>query len=547
MPCTQAEKSNNTSAEKEANMVNEHDKQTEEGNSSHTCNNSAQTQKEMQSEIAIREDKIKDQDLPQTDKCGKAKQRKNRELNKLEDTPIMQSRLRSESGKVYSSTVTVDAHHTPATSLDILQEEAEMCSKDCCKKSDKIIAMIAKLQTSIDDITSQYTSQQNLQLATSARVDDLEDETKKHDAQIDGLHSELNDARFQIKLITNIVSKQEQQISFLSKKIVDIQKREMAANVVINGIPEQKGEKPLQLFNNFVTTQLELSELIPANKAYRIGTGKNRPLIVELRDGEHKRKLFAGATNLKGKRNDKGGYFFLSEHLPEQLSEERRRANELFSENKKKPASFQLEMDLKKGSLKINQEPYKKAVEVPTIKNIVRPSDSLYDKVEEIDIIKGAEDFQANSKFASFAVAVNDFDEINSAYLKLRMKYADATHISCAYRLPGANTPINQDYVDDGEIGCGRTILRCVREKGLMNVAVFIMRYYGGTHLGQQRFDIFRSLTEEAIRQLLQTRQKRGEELTPLPHNLQVPSAPEGWGEIVEDWNATPQAGKKTD
>lgn len=195
--------------------------------------------------------------------------------------------------------------------------------------------------------------------------------------------------------------------------------------------------------------------------------------------------------------------------------------------------------------MKINQQAYKKAIQVPSIKNIVRPSEALYEKVEDIDIIKGAEDTQANSKFASFVVAVKDFDEINAAYLKVKMKYADATHISCAYRLPGANTPINQDYVDDGEIGCGRTILKAIKDQGLMNVAVFIMRYYGGIHLGPKRFEIFCSLANDAIKQLLQTRQKSGEELTPLPENLAVPSAPDGWSDIDGDWNVVPSNDKK--
>lgn len=504
-------------------------------------------EKTSQQLSAIEENDItSDQSAIPTDKNAKGKVRKNRELNKLEDTPIIQSRLRSESGKVYSSTVTVDSHPAPEPVLEILQEEPEMCLKDCCKKSDQIISMITRLQSSIDDITNQFSTQKTLQTTTSTKVEELEDTSKKHESEIEDLQLELNEAKFQIKLITNIVTRQDQQIGFLSKKITDMQQREMAANIVISGIPESKSDKPLQLFNSFVSNQLEIQELIPANKAYRIGAGSSRPLLVELRDKEQKRKLFANATKLRGKKNNKGGFFFLAEHLPEQLNEERRRVNELFSENKKKPAGFQLDMEIKKGALKINQEPYKKAVEVPTMKNIVRPSEALYEKVEDIDIVKGAEESQANSKFSSFAVAVKDLDDINAAYLKIKMKFADATHVSCAYRLPGANTPTNQDYVDDGEFGCGRTILKAIKDQQLMNVAVFVLRYYGGTHLGPQRFDIFRSLADQAINRLLKARKQQGEEITPVPDHLKIPTAPEGWSEIEEDWSEVPTTGKKT-
>lgn len=356
MQCSQPEQCNVTSNDEAINMSNACSElnNTDAFNQSLIESNNAKTQEKMAQRESCHDesDKLKHADTIQTDKQldknTKAKSRKNRELNKLEDTPIIQSRLRSESGKVYSSTVTVDTHLTPSSSLEVLHEEAEMCSKDCCKKSDQIISMISRLQSSIDDITTQFTTQQGIQTTTSTRVDALEDSTQKHDAEIEDLQVELNEAKFQIKLITNIVTKQEQQIGFLSNKIVEMQQREMATNIIIAGIPEQKNEKPIQLFNNFVTAQLELQELIPANKAYRLGAGNNRPLLVELRDKDHKRKLFGNATKLKGKKNSHGGFFFLSEHLPEQLNENRRRSNELFSENKKKPASFQLDMELKK-------------------------------------------------------------------------------------------------------------------------------------------------------------------------------------------------------
>lgn len=449
-----------------------------------------------------------------SDKTSKSKPKRNRELDKLEDTPIIHSRLRSESGKVYSSTVTLDAN-TNSNSLEVVQEEeADMCSSDCCKKSDQIISMIARLQTSIDDITTKFSTQESLQSATSVQVKDLQEKTAQHDQDLDSLQNELGETKFQLKLVTSIVSKQDQQIQFLSKKILEIQQREMAANVVITGILERKNENGLQLFNNFVTTNLQIQELIPASRAYRIGSGPARPLVVELRSSDHKKKLFANATKLKGQRNADGGYYFLADHLPEQLNEDRRRTNELLSENRKKPAAYQLDMSLKKGSLVVNQEPYKKAVQVPTIKNIVHPSESLYEQVEEAHIIKGGEETKGASKFVSFAVAVNNFEEINAAYLKLRMKYADATHISCAYRLPGANTPSNQDYVDDGEFGCGRTALKAIKTEGIMNIAVFIMRYYGGSHLGAIRFDIFKRLAQRAIKQLVAARQQLGVETT---------------------------------
>lgn len=483
------------------------------------------------------------------EKMPKLKPKKSRELNKLEDSQIIHSRLRSESGKVYSSSVTVDPNTATAdTQLGALQEEqvADECTMDCCKKSDQIISMITKLQSSIDDITTKFQTQESQQLVTATRVSDIEQKIVDQNQTTDDLQEELSDTKFQLKLVTNIVAKQEQQINILTRKMTEMQQREMQSNIIITGIVETKNEKPVQLFNQFVQEQLELQELIPANKAYRIGSGKTRPLLVELRHTDHKGKLFAKASNLKGKKNASGGFFFLSDHLPDELNEARRRKNQLFAENKKKPAGYKLDMEFRRGELVINQLPYEKAVQVPSAKEIINPSASMYEAVEEIHIVKGEEEFQGNSTFVSFAAAVEDVADINAAYLKLKMKYADASHISCAYRLPGANTPINQDFVDDGEHGCGRTILREISNEGLMNVAVFIMRYYGGKHLGAKRFDIFRDLTTAALKNLVEQRKERGEsDLAPVPDHLKVPSAPDADLGTDSDWTTVNHSSKK--
>lgn len=479
----------------------------------------------------------------------KAKQRLNRELGDLNDTHILSSRLRSSSGKVYSSSVSVTSSQpssqspSPATSLVTVAEEntiEDMCPQEgCCKGTTKLMEMMQKLQQSVDGASKKVSTQEILSSNTSHRIQDLHEQMSKNEETIDDMDKELQETKFQLQVVSNVVIRQDQQINFLKQKISEMQQREMAANIIISGIPESKQEKPLILFNTFVQKGLELQELIPANRAFRIGSGPNRPLLVELRNPENKGKLFANATNLKGKRNSKGGSYFISDHLPEDQNEKRRHVNELISENKKKPVSHRLDMSVTKGKLSINEEPYVKQVTAPTARDLLEPPEDLYDKADELDIVRGNSEEQGKSKFISYAVAVHDHMDVKAALLKIRLKYADATHVACAFRLPGANTPINQDYVDDGEYGCGRTMLKVLREEKYMNMAVFLVRFYGGQHLGVGRFDIFRKLARSAVSSLMKKRaseeEKEGEAISHLPENLIQPRTEEGV-EQVEDW-----------
>ena len=69
------------------------------------------------------------------------------------------------------------------------------------------------------------------------------------------------------------------------------------------------------------------------------------------------------------------------------------------------------------------------------------------------------------------------------ADLKRRKKFAKATHNSWAALL--AEGPVKDD---DGEAGAGMTILRMLEREGLEGHVIVVTRWFGGTHLGGDRF-----------------------------------------------------------
>lgn len=66
---------------------------------------------------------------------------------------------------------------------------------------------------------------------------------------------------------------------------------------------------------------------------------------------------------------------------------------------------------------------------------------------------------------------------------KAKKKFAKATHHSWA--LATAEAQIKQD---DGEAGAGMIILRMLEREGLRDHLVVVTRWFGGTHLGGDRF-----------------------------------------------------------
>ncbi|KAK3879632.1 hypothetical protein Pcinc_015817 [Petrolisthes cinctipes] len=95
------------------------------------------------------------------------------------------------------------------------------------------------------------------------------------------------------------------------------------------------------------------------------------------------------------------------------------------------------------------------------------------------------------SHFQPHLAAVNSHAQVRQVLNKLyeNRKVAAATHNMYAYRLqpPGAPS-LSQDCEDDGEDHAGRRLLHLLQILDVMNVLVVVTRWYGGIHLGPDRF-----------------------------------------------------------
>lgn len=71
----------------------------------------------------------------------------------------------------------------------------------------------------------------------------------------------------------------------------------------------------------------------------------------------------------------------------------------------------------------------------------------------------------------------------------MREKYfAKATHNSYAYRFRDTSGIIIEGKNDDSETGAGMCILRELQRMDFLNGIMVVTRYFGGIHLGADRF-----------------------------------------------------------
>ncbi|MFT4619100.1 MAG: putative IMPACT (imprinted ancient) family translation regulator [Sulfitobacter sp.] len=97
------------------------------------------------------------------------------------------------------------------------------------------------------------------------------------------------------------------------------------------------------------------------------------------------------------------------------------------------------------------------------------------------------------SKYSVSGCAVASRVDVDAALkaLKKNKKFAKATHNSWGVLLPGG--PLKSD---DGEAGAGNVILAVLDGAGIEGQLVIVTRWFGGKHLGGDRFRHVREATK---------------------------------------------------
>jgi len=117
-------------------------------------------------------------------------------------------------------------------------------------------------------------------------------------------------------------------------------------------------------------------------------------------------------------------------------------------------------------------------------------------------IIRGAPLTDRKSKFVAFCARVRSVEQANAvvANLKLNKRIAVATHNMVAYRIaPRNGVGLMEGHDEDGEHGAGTKMIFLLRVMKVLDVVVMVTRWYGGIHLGPDRFKHIKNLARDIL------------------------------------------------
>ncbi len=107
---------------------------------------------------------------------------------------------------------------------------------------------------------------------------------------------------------------------------------------------------------------------------------------------------------------------------------------------------------------------------------------------------------EKGSRFLAFAAPVRTEGEVKELLEKLKKEYYDARHHCYAYVLGPAGTQYRANDAGEPNHSAGDPILGQIRSRGLTDVLVVVVRYFGGTKLGVSGLiSAYRTAAAEAL------------------------------------------------
>ncbi len=112
---------------------------------------------------------------------------------------------------------------------------------------------------------------------------------------------------------------------------------------------------------------------------------------------------------------------------------------------------------------------------------------------------------EKKSKFLGFCYNVTSAKEVENIIAGLKKEHKKCTHICYAYNI--AADVVLAKAVDDGEPSgtAGRPIFNVIDKKGIKNILVVVVRYFGGVKLGAGGLvRMYTKTASEAIKEFME-------------------------------------------
>ena len=326
----------------------------------------------------------------------------------------------------------------------------------------------------------------------------IEQHPKDQQSRFEKVYDELKWAKKRERIMARTVQRMQDITMELATKIDNLEINNAKRCIVISGLwIEGKKDSQIRQVEHFLYTDVGVDAQV--EDTYPISQTNPPARVVVLLNQKDKHMIMKKKKILKDMQFEHPVY--INDYQPAALNERRKWEQEILSLNESLPTDEQKTIKFTAGKIVLDGEVQDQPVIPPGPEDILDLSEEELDHILRIKVLSGPKIEQDSSEFKAYTIAVSSHQEVQEAYSKVRWVHAAARHIVCAYYLPEESIFEQKGYCDDGEIGAGRKVMDLLVQNHIGSRAIFIVRYYGGTKLGTDRFQCYIQAAKGAIQQ----------------------------------------------
>jgi len=324
-------------------------------------------------------------------------------------------------------------------------------------------------------------------------------------AQLTSQKKEIDALKAEQTLTESRVACLESQVHYLQDQISDIKEYSCSNNLILEGITELEDEDVTTVVRDFMRNDLKLNDeadeilldichrmgsvrkpTVGANPENTDVSTKPRQIIVRFVKRVDKQTVLSKGPELKDTS------IHMWEHVPPELREERRT---LFEERKERIARGQKKVNVRGSRLLVGNQVVRDLKKengrrIPESELINKRAAEMMPKIKNVK--------QTNvqgSVFKSYFLPIDNKADIKPALIAIRSagQTSGATHNIWAASIGGY-----KQRWDDREHGAAYRLLQTLNASKKQGIVV-VARYYGGSHLGEDRFRAICHVGKEAI------------------------------------------------
>ena len=361
-----------------------------------------------------------------------------------------------------------------------------------------MMSMLVNITNKLTSMQTDITSLKDTKTELKDQLDGLQFDVEDDRDEIVRQRKELDIYKDKVETLTDILVRYEGKMESLHQRCLTTEAKLLRSELIIFGLQDNK-KSCKEIAEKFFSTTMGIDPVPAVKYAYWKGSSKNKPMVVSFTHANAKGAIYSNVSNLKGKKNHLDRAYKIEDHLPEEMMEQSRRAQQIVRANRQLLDGDQQTMKFKNRKLHINDSLYKCKLTPIKVETMLEMDKEVLNTVAQVNTAQSKERIEQGSKFIAYAIGVGSVQQVQNYMVHFRRKHGAAHHVCVAYRLASIDKAYGEDYFDDQEHSMGRRMLDHLIREEIVNKMIVLVRYYGGIHIGQARFDIMYELVKEAL------------------------------------------------